>query len=139
MGPLINVTVVSPTATFLEVLARGVQIPGLLGERGVLPNHTAAIFALKPGVITIAGVKEEDSASFFVADGFFHISDNQAMILAKTVEPAQRIDFERASKAEQRAEQRLVAKEASLDIERALASLARARARRALAELTKKK
>jgi F-type H+-transporting ATPase subunit epsilon len=129
MGPVIEVKVVSPTATLLEVDARGVQVPGLMGEMGILPNHAAAIVQLKPGVVSIAGVSADDSARFFVADGFVQVENNVAVILARTVEVAHSVDADRAQRALERALKRLDAKDVGLDIDRALAALARARAR----------
>jgi F-type H+-transporting ATPase subunit epsilon len=138
MNGAIEITVVSPTETLLEASTRGVEIPAVNGELGVLPDHAAAIVQLKPGMVKILGERPAETAYFFVAGGFFQIRDNKATLMAETIEARTRIDRDRAGKAEGRALQRLDGKGTDVDISRALASLARARARLKLAELREK-
>ncbi len=139
MNGTIELMVVSPAQTLLQTTARGVQIPALNGEFGVLPNHAAIVVQLKPGMVKIVGHEREEAVHYFVADGFFQIRDNKATLIAETIEAEARIDHERAGRAEGRAQQRLASKDSAVDISRALGALARAKARLKLAELSQKR
>lgn len=75
----LRVQVVTPEAVKFEGAARQVQLPGVLGEMGVLPHHSPLVTMLDPGrvrVITAEGVRQ-----FAVASGFATIANNQVVCL----------------------------------------------------------
>jgi F-type H+-transporting ATPase subunit epsilon len=61
-----------------------------------------------------------------VAWGFVEVHSNQVRILAETAERAQEIDLDRATRAKQRAEQRISKGGTDVDYNRALIALERA-------------
>lgn len=53
----LHVEIVTPTRKAFEGTASEVQIPGWLGEMGVLPSHTALLTLTHAGVVTLQGVE----------------------------------------------------------------------------------
>lgn len=102
-----------------------VVVPGVEGYLGVLANHAPLMTALKIGHIDF---KRADGSAkeMAVAGGFMEVLDNTVTVLAEAAELADEIDTERAERAAKRAEERLAARDPSIDIERARAALQRA-------------
>ena len=113
--------------------ARIVMAPGILGEFGVLINHTPFMTALKTG-----SIKYEDTEGrehfVFVSDGFAEALPDRVTVLAESAEKRRDIDLERAKSALERSESRLAEESDAMDFARAKAALERALLRIRMAE-----
>lgn len=86
----LNVQVVTPEATKFSGAARQVQLPGVLGEMGVLPQHAPLVTMLEPGrvrVMTSDGVQQ-----FAVAEGFATIANNEVVCLVDAAVAESEVD-----------------------------------------------
>ncbi len=106
--------------------ADSVIIPGEDGYFGVLAGHAPLVSALKIGEITIIPPTGEEPTIIAVHGGFAQINSEKVLILADSAELATEIDIERAEKARQRAEERIMAPAANIDVDRAQVALLRA-------------
>ena len=78
-----NFELVSPEAKLMSGPAKMVVIPGEEGDFGVLPNHSATISSIRPGVIEIFANDNEDPQRIFVAGGFADVSETNCTVLAE--------------------------------------------------------
>lgn len=105
-----------------EIYSKGTE-----GSFGVLPGHIPFMSALDIGITKV--VKDGKVQNFTTMGGIFQLQGNEALILTNASEKAEEIDTERAKEAKKRAEERLEEAEATVDVQRAEISLARALAR----------
>jgi F-type H+-transporting ATPase subunit epsilon len=120
----IDLTIVTPERAVVHEEVDELQVPGAEGYLGVLPGHAPLFSELKVGEL---GYRKGDRWFFLsVAWGFVEVLPNQVRILAETAERAQEIDIERATRAKQRAEERLSRGGEEIDYNRALIALERA-------------
>ena len=122
----ISVKVLTPKGSSLDQKANFVKVPGVTGEIGVLPNHTASLCLLKTGEFQINQGETKDF--YFISKGTAHITENSVSILTPYLEKVSEIVKHRAEKALKRAETRLSGKE-SIDQTRAEQALKRAQIR----------
>jgi len=101
--------------------------PGIDGELGILPSHAPLLTVLKPGEIRVT--KDGVDTYIVVSGGFLEVLGTKATILADTAEDADDIDIDRAEAALQRAQERVEAAPAAMDLQRALESMRRSQAR----------
>ena len=104
-----------------------VVAPGSEGELGILPSHAALMTMLQPGELRYRTAEGESYLA--VHGGFMEVRGDHVIVLADAAEHVDSIDAERAEEAVRRAEERIAARGADMDIERALASLRRAQVR----------
>ena len=102
------------------------------GELGILPKHANLLTELLPHAMRVKADGTETLVA--IGGGFMEVTPNQITILADSAEIAEFIDVERAKSAYKRAEDRVNAyknspKDSEIDIKRAEAALARAKAR----------
>jgi F-type H+-transporting ATPase subunit epsilon len=105
-----------------------VQVPGANGYLGILPEHAPLLSELGCGnmwYVTAAGAKRV----LAVCNGFLEVQPDHVRILADRAENADEIDVERARRALERANERLLHPTADVDVARALAAFHRAQAR----------
>jgi F-type H+-transporting ATPase subunit epsilon len=120
----IDLTIVTPERAVVHEQVDELQIPGAEGYFGVLPGHAPLFSELKVGEVSYRqGTKWSYLA---VAWGFVEVHSDQVRVLAETAERAHEIDFERAERAKQRAEQRIAKGGEDVDYRRALVALERA-------------
>ncbi len=77
---------VSPEEKLISAPARMVVIPGEEGDIGVLADHSALLSSLRPGVIELFAVdndNDNDPVRIFVAGGFADISGDHCTVLAE--------------------------------------------------------
>lgn len=119
-----HVRVVTPRGVYREWDTSLLNIQTTDGDQGILANHMPLVTMLKIGRMTcdIDGKREE----FAVAGGLFYFRENVAEILTDAIENKEDIDLQRAEKSRQRAEDRLAAKDPSIDLKRAQISLMKA-------------
>ena len=101
--------------------------PGVDGELGILPSHAPLLTMLNPGELRV--VKNGEESFMAVSGGFLEVLGDKATILADTAEDVEDIDIDRAEAALQRAQERIAAAPAEMDLQRALASVRRSQAR----------
>lgn len=74
-----------------------VNIPGVEGRMGILPNHTPLLTVLDFGEVY---VRKDGAEQFFaVGGGFCEIQPDKVIVLADSAERADEIDIERAQQA----------------------------------------
>ena len=105
--------------------------PGEDGELAILPSHAPLLTGLRPGEIRV--VKDNEESYMAVSGGFLEVMANKVTILADTAEQAEEIDEQRAEEALRRAEEQIAARPADLNLEQALESMRRSRARLSVA------
>jgi F-type H+-transporting ATPase subunit epsilon len=102
----ITLDIVTPERRVLSVSCDEVRAPGVLGGFGIRRDHEPFMTALEPGRLTyVEGGREHHYA---VGGGFLQVADNRVIVLADTAESAQDIDVERARRAFQEAQDRLM-------------------------------
>jgi len=120
----IDLTVVTPERSIVHEQVDELQIPGAAGYFGVLPGHAPLFSELKVGEVAY---RQGDRWFFLsVAWGFVEVQSDHVRILAETAERAHEIDVDRATRAKQRAEQRIAKGGTDIDYARALVALERA-------------
>ncbi|NLF52342.1 MAG: ATP synthase F1 subunit epsilon [Leptolinea sp.] len=82
-----------------------VNIPGLEGDMGILPNHAPVLTLLRFGIVSIK--TKTDEQFFTVAGGVAEVQPDQVTILADAAENVDEIDIQRAESARRRAEELL--------------------------------
>ena len=135
MAEKINLEVVTPKGPIVSEEVDIVTAPGFAGEFGVLANHAPFLSTIKIG--TLRYKKDDTEQELMVSGGFCEVSDNKITFLVESAERGHEIDADRALKAKERAEKRLLqAKEqqAKIDRVRAEAALQRAMARLRIAQ-----
>ncbi len=126
----LNLDIVTPERRVLSVTADEVRAPGALGGFGIRLDHEPFMTALEPGRLTyVEGGQEHHYA---LGGGFLQVAENRIIVLADTAEAAGEIDAERARRAFQDAQDRLL-KMTEQDEGHAVES---ARVRRAAARLS---
>ncbi len=127
MAKTIHLEIVTPDRKLLSEDVEFVGAPGYNGEFGILPDHAPFLSAL--GVGSLHYNKDGRTHWIFLSGGFAEVSSNKVSVLAEVAERAEEIDLERASKARERAANRLVEQKAQIDFARSQAALQRALAR----------
>lgn len=97
------------------------------GKVEILSNHAKAIISTIP-TVTIFIDDSGSKKSIFTSSGILYINNNLIMFCCDSADFPEEIDLERAERAKERAEKRLVEK-SDIDIERAKKALLRAKAR----------
>jgi F-type H+-transporting ATPase subunit epsilon len=121
---MIQLSIVTPERSLLNEQVDELLIPGADGYLGVLPGHAPLFTELKVGELSYR--KGNTWTSLAVAWGFAEVLPDQVRVLAETAERAQEIDLERATRAKERAEERLSKGGGDVDYDRALIALQRA-------------
>lgn len=102
----LTLDIVTPERRVLSVSCDEVRAPGAQGGFGVRLNHEPFMTALEPGRLTyVEGGREHH---FAVGGGFLQVADNRVIVLADTAEAAGDIDVERARRAFQEAQEKLL-------------------------------
>ena len=137
MADRIQLEVVTPEKLVLRESVDEVVLPGLGGELGILPEHTPLISQLQTGLLTYR--KGTEKKSLHVSGGFVEVLPDRVSVLADVAETPEEIDYERAQRARERAETRLLASQqgapgaGDIDVLRAQVKLRRALTRMDLA------
>jgi len=134
----IHLEVVTPNGAVVSEEVDIVTAPGVGGEFGVLANHAPFLSTIKTG--TLSFKRDRVSKHLMVTGGFTEVSNNKITFLVESAEFGSDIDVERALRAKERAEKRLVrAQQAAEKINRvrAEAALQRALARLRTAEMAR--
>lgn len=119
--------VVTPERIFFEAPVEMVEFNTTEGELGIYANHVPLTVIVSPGVLTITTSEGEKKAALHA--GFAEILQDKVTILAELIEWPGEINEERATAAEQRARERIAARDDGVDLDRAEIALKRAIAR----------
>lgn len=96
---------ITPERVLVRQEVDEVIAPGILGEFGVLPEHTTFLTLLGSGEVTYKIDGSIGHAA--VSGGFAEVGPERVIILAEAAEMPEEIDLERAEKAKERAEIKL--------------------------------
>lgn len=131
MADKLNLEVITPERLVLREAVEEVVVPGLDGELGILPDHTALISQLQTGILTYR--QGSSSHQIHVSGGFVEVQADRVAVLSDVAERPEEIDLERAQRAKERAENRLKSGGDDIDFRRAELKMQRAMIRIQLA------
>jgi F-type H+-transporting ATPase subunit epsilon len=135
MAEKIKLEVVTPKGAIVSDTVDIVTAPGFAGEFGVLANHAPFLSTIKVG--TLRYKKDGNEAELMISGGFCEVSNNKITFLVESAERGTEIDVDRALRAKERAEKRLLQareQQEKIDRTRAEAALQRALARLKVAQ-----
>jgi F-type H+-transporting ATPase subunit epsilon len=138
MAEKIKLEVVTPKGAIVSEDVDIVTAPGFAGEFGVLANHAPFLSTIKVG--TLRYKKDGSEVELMISGGFCEVSSNKITFLVESAERGTEIDVDRALRAKERAEKRLLQareQQEKIDRTRAEAALQRALARLRIAERQK--
>jgi F-type H+-transporting ATPase subunit epsilon len=138
MAEKLKLEVVTPKGSVVSTDVDIVTAPGFAGEFGVLANHAPFLSTMKVG--TLRYKNEGSEEEMMISGGFCEVSNNKITFLVESAERGHEIDVDRALRAKERAEKRLLQareQQEKIDRTRAEASLQRALARLKIAERQK--
>ncbi|MBK7227867.1 MAG: F0F1 ATP synthase subunit epsilon [Ignavibacteriales bacterium] len=121
----LNLEIVTPSKSAFSGEIKSITVPGTKGRFQILKNHAPIISMFDIGMIKVE-LPDGKSDHYATAGGTIEVLDNKVLVLADSIEQVSEIDEERALKAKQRAEERLIEKKSDLNISRAQIALARA-------------
>jgi F-type H+-transporting ATPase subunit epsilon len=98
----IQCDIVTQEKTVFSGEVDSVNLPGIEGRMGILPNHTALLTTLDFGEVVVRTGDQEEY--FAIGGGFVEVQPDHVTILADSAEHAEEIDHERAARARERAE-----------------------------------
>jgi len=75
----LSIKVVTPSAIVYEGTAESVQVPGWLGEYGVLPNHASMLTLSRPGILKVHS--GANSTQFAVDRGFVEVGPTDMSVM----------------------------------------------------------
>ncbi|MEM1453049.1 MAG: ATP synthase F1 subunit epsilon [Planctomycetota bacterium] len=136
MSGSLNLRVITPERIQLDTTCSSIQFITVDGYVGVLKDHAPMVAALGVGGLAFGDEGSDDKEAMFVAGGFAEVRDNTVRIVTEASERPTDIDVDRASKAADRARQRLeqgTVDGSAVDFLRAQASLRRAMMRMQIA------
>ena len=131
-GKTLHLEVITPDAAVLHEDVDFVLVRALDGDLGIMPNHAPLIASLS--IWPLCYDKGGKRQYVTVASGFLEVHDNTVTVITPASEKPEDIDVARPQSAEKRAEDRLAAHAANLDVTRAEAALQRALRRLDVAE-----
>jgi F-type H+-transporting ATPase subunit epsilon len=124
----LELIIVTPDRQVVRDKVASVSIPGKTGYLGILPGHAPLLTELDAGQLSYSEGRE--TTFLAVTWGFAEVLPGRVIVLANTAERAEEIDLERATRAKQRAEERLKKLfEPEIDQDRAREAFRRAIAR----------
>ena len=135
MAEKIKLEVVTPKGAIVSDDVEIITAPGFAGEFGVLANHAPFLSTIKVG--TLHYRKDGNEMELMISGGFCEVSNNKITFLVESAEHGQEIDVDRALRAKERAEKRLLQareQQEKFDRTRAEAALQRALARLKIAQ-----
>jgi len=129
----LTLEIATPTRLVVSETVDEVVVPGIEGYFGVLPGHAPFLTTLGVGELTYRTGRGEFHLA--VAGGFCEVRNDKVIVLADAAERPAEVDRDRAERARQRAEQRLVGRtQEEIDYARAQLALARALTRLQVAD-----
>lgn len=81
MADMMQFDLVSPERKLASQEATSVQLPGAEGDLTAMPNHSALLTTLRPGIVSVQS--GSDVVEYFVTGGFAEISEAGTSVLAE--------------------------------------------------------
>ena len=81
----LQIRIVTPSKVAWEGSSTEIQVPGLLGEFGVLPGHASLLSATRPGRVRVFG---ESGTELDVGAGFADVGSGTVTLLVDSCEVA---------------------------------------------------
>ena len=106
MSDELMLEIVTPEKMAFAGMVEEVTIPGTEGEFGVLRGHEALLSSIEIGELNFT--KDGKKTYYAVNTGYGEVTSNKVTILIETAERADSIDKDRARKAKEVADARLV-------------------------------
>ncbi len=103
MSNVFHLHIVSPAQSVLDTHVEMVEIPGLEGDFGVLPNHAPFFSMLRPGVISIH-LPEKRQKRLFATSGYAEVSPEGCTVISDDIHDLESITLEEAKEVLDRAE-----------------------------------
>ena len=120
-----NFEVHTPYRLFYSGPVEAIILTLLDGEVAVYANHAPFTAPVVPCILSIKD-KDGNWKTAFVADGILEVMEHKNVLLADSAEWPEEIDYERAKKAKETAEETLLQGGMKFETEKAAASLNRA-------------
>ena len=117
---ILQLDIVSPERSVFSGHVHMVEIPGVMGDFGVLPNHAPCMSLLRAGVIRIHTYGEHIK-KFFVMSGYAEVTPDGCTILSEHMEDLEYVS--RADALEALEHARAVLAKAESDADKAKASM----------------
>ena len=78
---------ITPESRYYSGQVSMVEVPGMMGDFGVLPGHAPFISTIRPGVVTIHSAESGDgrNSKIFVIGGIAEVNPSKCTILAEKV------------------------------------------------------
>ena len=114
MASSMKVDIVSAEAEIYSGVAKMLFAPAVMGDVGVMPQHTPLLTKIKPGEVKVV-TEENEELLFFVSGGMLEILPQGVTILADTAQRADHLDEAKATEAKERAEKMLADRKDDID------------------------
>ena len=121
---MITAKLVTYRGLYRTIKVDSINLPSVEGRRGILPNHMPIMIPVEIGIMET--VADGQKKRYAISDGMFYFENNQATLLADTIEDTSEIDRDRARLAQQRAQEKLESSSEEFEIERARIALQKA-------------
>lgn len=119
-----KLNIVTPKGLYKSLDVDSLTIELTSGYRTILTGHAPLIGSLSIGEMHV--VKDNVTSYFAISGGAINVKKDEVIILTNSIEQSNEIDVERATKALQRATNRINNKDINLDVKRAELALKRA-------------
>ncbi len=129
-----DLEIITPERVEFEGKVESVTVPGAYRPFQILFNHAPIIAELEIGQLRFNDSQDKHSA-FATGSGFVQVMGNKVSIVVESAEDAASIDVERATRAQERAEERMRNRD-EVDFHRAKFALIRATNRLKTAKYT---
>jgi len=123
MPDVLKLEVVTPDAVVYSEDVHMVTLPGVEGEFGVLPHHTALLTQVVPGEMIVR--KDGHERFLAIGEGLVLVTGDRVAIVTDLAVAAENIDEARAEEARERAAARLRDKISDEEVASVNAALAR--------------
>lgn len=105
----IKLEVVTPARAVLDIKVDAVDLPGIEGQLGILPDHLPLLTGLDVGEMIVRG--PEGERRFFIDGGFAEVLGHKVTVLTEFCDGVDEIDIEHARQVKEQAEKDLSALE----------------------------
>jgi len=124
-GKEFDLEIVTPKRVVFNAQVNSFSAPGVMGGFQVLHSHAPLLSNLTIGEVKVIDAEGKET-HYATSGGFVEVRNNKVVMLADTAERSDEIDVERAKASVARARERISARQDGVDIERARVSLLRA-------------
>lgn len=124
---IFHLDIVSAEESIYSGPAEFIVVPALMGEVGILPQHTPMLTRIKSGVVRVKAPLKEDE-EIYVSGGMLEVQPDVVTILADTAVRGADLDEAKALEAKRKAEEIIKNKASKIEYARARAELMEATA-----------